>query len=237
MFTETEYIRGLSESQAHLSDTDLRMLRFHYFAHEHTVTPLQMSTSFGWLNGGTSHLHYGRLGKKLAQAMQKNIKKLYGTAYPVRVLAEFTGAAPVKWIMWDNLVEAIKKIALFPDDHVIHFPEEVSEAEKYFEGATFLVHVNLYERSSRARAACIRHHGSRCIICDFDFAAFYSPSMQGFIHVHHLRSLSEISETYQVDPVHDLVPVCPNCHAVIHSRKPAYSIEEVRELITKGVAS
>ena len=49
----------------------------------------------------------------------------------------------------------------------------------------------------------------------------------GFIHVHHLRQLSEIRKEYLVDPIKDLRPVCPNCHAVLHLRNPAYSIEEV----------
>jgi predicted HNH restriction endonuclease len=40
--------------------------------------------------------------------------------------------------------------------------------------------------------------------------------------------LSEIGGEYIVDPVADLRPVCPNCHAVLHRRIPAYSIEEVR---------
>jgi predicted HNH restriction endonuclease len=40
-----------------------------------------------------------------------------------------------------------------------------------------------------------------------------------------------LAREYVVDPVADLRPVCPNCHAVLHSRRPAYSIEEVRGLL------
>jgi predicted HNH restriction endonuclease len=59
----------------------------------------------------------------------------------------------------------------------------------------------------------------------------YGPEVEGFIHVHHLRALSDLAREYVVDPVADLRPVCPNCHAVLHSRRPAYSIEEVRGLL------
>jgi|ERR1700734_3962751 len=52
-------------------------------------------------------------------------------------------------------------------------------------------------------------------------------SVLGFIHVHHLRQLSDIRKEYLVDPIKDLRPVCPNCHAVLHLRNPAYSIEDV----------
>lgn len=59
----------------------------------------------------------------------------------------------------------------------------------------------------------------------------YGPEFAGFIHVHHLRPLSGIGGGYVVDPVEDLRPVCPNCHAVIHHGGRLRSIEEVRHLL------
>jgi 5-methylcytosine-specific restriction protein A len=55
--------------------------------------------------------------------------------------------------------------------------------------------------------------------------------MTGFTHVHHLKLLSTVGSGYQVDPIEDLRPVCPNCHAVIHRREPPYSIDEVRAFL------
>ena len=55
----------------------------------------------------------------------------------------------------------------------------------------------------------------------------------GFIHVHHLKPLSDIGGEYQVDPVKDLRPVCANCHAMIHSKKPAYTLEEIKKATQK----
>ena len=52
-----------------------------------------------------------------------------------------------------------------------------------------------------------------------------------YIHVHHLRPLSEIKASYVVDPKEDLRPVCPNCHAVIHLRKPSFTLEEVLAML------
>jgi predicted HNH restriction endonuclease len=48
--------------------------------------------------------------------------------------------------------------------------------------------------------------------------------------VHHLRPISEIAEEYEVDPVKDLRPVCPNCHAMIHRTPQLYSIEEMKNI-------
>jgi HNH endonuclease len=110
-------------------------------------------------------------------------------------------------------------------------PEEVLSASTFPEGAVERILVNRYERDPRARSACIARYGTRCSICGFDFVVKYGEVMIGFIHVHHLKSLATVGPQYEVDPVRDLRPVCPNCHAVLHRRDPAYSIEEVAEFI------
>lgn len=114
------------------------------------------------------------------------------------------------------------------------FPEELLPGETFPEGATRQVLVNTYERNPAARRRCIDHYGARCIVCEFDFGAVYGEAAEGFIHVHHLKPLAEIGATYEVDPVVDLRPVCPNCHGVIHLRVPPYSIEEVTELLRRS---
>jgi predicted HNH restriction endonuclease len=111
------------------------------------------------------------------------------------------------------------------------FPDAVDAADDFREGSVRRVIVNAYERNDLARQRCIEHYAARCYICRFDFGTTYGQVVEGFIHVHHLRSLAEIGSEYVVDPVADLRPVCPNCHAVLHSRKPAYSIDEVIEFL------
>ena len=72
-----------------------------------------------------------------------------------------------------------------------------------------------------------------CCLCGFNFGEVYGEVAEGFTHVHHVRPLSEIREEYEVDPVNDLRPVCPNCHAVLHRRVPAFGIEEVRAMLRR----
>src|SRR5262249_62344989 len=107
-------------------------------------------------------------------------------------------------------------------------PGEVARLSLYVEGTTRRISVNAYERSREAVLECKARRGTRCIVCGFDFGAVYGDEFVGFIHVHHLRPLSEIGEEYEVDPVADLCPVCPNCHAVIHHGGRLRSVEEVR---------
>jgi 5-methylcytosine-specific restriction protein A len=122
-----------------------------------------------------------------------------------------------------------------PDAKEQPFPEEVPGGVRLFEGAVRQVLVNAYERNATARAVCIGHYGPVCVACGFNFGSSYGKLAEGFIHVHHIRQLSEIGESYIVDPIADLRPVCPNCHAVIHLGGESRSIEEVRQLLAGRV--
>lgn len=106
-------------------------------------------------------------------------------------------------------------------------PEEL-DGGRYVEGAARTVSVNAYERSPAARAKCLAHHGYACVVCSFDFESAYGELGRHYIHVHHLVPLAEIRAEYVVDPVRDLVPVCPNCHAMIHATRPCLGIEQLR---------
>lgn len=114
--------------------------------------------------------------------------------------------------------------SLWPDD----LPEG---GQAYIEGLAQQVIVNRYERSPDARAACISHYGCVCQVCHIDFRKRYGALGTGFIHVHHVLPISSVGSEYFVDPVVDLVPVCPNCHAMLHRREPPLTIEGLRELL------
>ena len=118
-----------------------------------------------------------------------------------------------------------------PIDAALRLDDELSDDEPFVEGSARRVNVNAYERDASARAACIRHFGVECDVCGMSFERFYGPDAHGFIHVHHLRPLSEIGVQYTVDPIRDLRPVCPNCHAMIHLTRPPRTIEQVKALI------
>jgi 5-methylcytosine-specific restriction protein A len=112
-------------------------------------------------------------------------------------------------------------------------PEEIDSDEILIEGAKMRVLVNAFERNPKARQQCLEVYGYKCVICDFNFEAKYGKIGREFIHVHHLVELSTIGAPYEIDVFHDLRPVCPNCHAMLHKKKPAYTIEELREFINR----
>jgi hypothetical protein len=115
------------------------------------------------------------------------------------------------------------------------YPDELDKPETLFEGIKKTVLVNSYERNPIARKKCIEHYGAKCAVsnCGFDFEKLYGDIGKGFIHVHHLTQLSDIGQGYEVDPIKDLRPVCPNCHAMLHQKNPPYTINELNLKIQK----
>ena len=110
--------------------------------------------------------------------------------------------------------------------------EEISSPEKYSEGTRVAVTINAYERNPKARAACITHHGHVCAVCRFNFVSVYGDLGEGFIHVHHVIPIGKIGKEYEIDPIKDLIPVCPNCHAMIHRAEPPLTIDQLRQHIS-----
>ena len=138
----------------------------------------------------------------------------------------------------DGIAAELERIwSEFTGDDEFTYPEELDSGIVYFEGVKTQVPINSYERNLKARQKCIEHHGAICAVCEFDFEETYGPIGRGYIHVHHLVPLSEIRESYNVDPIKDLVPVCPNCHAMIHRRRPSpYTIEHIQQYMRKATA-
>lgn len=102
------------------------------------------------------------------------------------------------------------------------------------EGNVSEIKSNRYERSSMNRAACIQVHGAICAICGFDFGNIYGDFGKGFIEVHHIIPVSQMGEAYRLNPQEDLIPVCSNCHSMIHHRNPPLSLDELKDLIPKN---
>lgn len=99
------------------------------------------------------------------------------------------------------------------------------------EGASVSVWVNRYERSRINRANCLAIHGTRCKACELDLGEAYGRLGEGFIHVHHIVPVSQIGAGYFVDPLTDLVPLCPNCHAISHRSSPPASVDQLKAMM------
>ena len=98
--------------------------------------------------------------------------------------------------------------------------------------AVATIDVNRYERDVDASRVCLAFHGTSCAACGFSFEAFYGDAGTGFIEVHHVVPPAMLKGGYKLDPVADLVPLCPNCHAMAHlGVAPPRTVSELRTII------
>jgi len=147
---------------------------------------------------------------------------------------DFTSGEPIRTVL-DRL--GFETVRLGAADHP---PVPDPTAPPLLEGKEGQITRNARERNPIARRECIDHYrqlcGGRlaCRVCDLDFGERYGDLGEGFIHVHHLTPLAGADGPRIVDPRDDLVPVCPNCHAMLHRgrhRDEPRSIEELRGLV------
>lgn len=89
-----------------------------------------------------------------------------------------------------------------------------------------------YERNPKLRAQAIKIHGTKCIVCGFDFGKRYGPFGEGYIEIHHVTPHSSIKGEREIDPKKDLVPICSNCHRMIHKPKDTWlTIDDIQKMI------
>lgn len=110
--------------------------------------------------------------------------------------------------------------------------EKLDAVDKlHLEGGCNQVLTNKYERNPVNRQLCLMANGYCCKICGFDFEKMYGSLGKDFIHVHHIEKVSSHKTEYLVNPEVDLIPVCPNCHAMLHREEPPMRPDKLIEII------
>jgi 5-methylcytosine-specific restriction protein A len=109
--------------------------------------------------------------------------------------------------------------------------QEDDKQEIFIEGFANQVTLTRYERNPYARKVCLGHYGYSCSVCEFNFQKGYGDIGKDFIHIHHLTQIANIGKEYNIDPIEDLRPVCPNCHAMLHRKKSGLAIEELKSIM------
>jgi 5-methylcytosine-specific restriction protein A len=112
--------------------------------------------------------------------------------------------------------------------------DQLPDVEGLPEGAKVRVEINRYERDRRNRAAALAIHGYGCHACQLNLEELYGAAAAGLIEVHHVTPVSTLGDGYVVNPAVDLVPLCPNCHAVAHRRVPPFSVAEIASMLEEA---
>ena len=115
----------------------------------------------------------------------------------------------------EYVINAVKN-NIIDDTTLEASPDYITDTSGLYEGTIMQVCINKYERNHEARERCLAIKGYKCSVCGMNFEKVYGEIGHGFIHVHHIVPLSTIGKNYIIDPIKDLVPVCPNCHSMLH---------------------
>lgn len=219
------------------TEPDLNILKIVYESRNHEIRASEIASKLNISHHGAVNLQISRFSKRVVTktGIQPPLRRDGKPRWWHVPFLGYEKSGRFPWIMRPELVMAFEKVFGQVNSELAYSGEiTIEDAHTLSEGTVSQVFVNRYERNRRARSICIAHHGSKCIVCGFDFENVYGPIGKNKIQVHHIIPLSEIQQEYEVDPVRDLCPVCPNCHLIIHSKKEPFTIEEVRKMIIRS---
>lgn len=167
-------------------------------------------SNFGSIYECTDHNFYDRVRNKIAQIPEMDAEdKAANLQYSVhlRTFSQFLQSKAFKKLFKK---ESFKKAS--PKANKIAPKErEITEGEKK--------HVE-YERAHRSQALrqkCIDKYGFQCQCCGMNFSDLYGKEIgDRFIEVHHLKQIANFDKSRPQDYIENLVPLCSNCHSMIH---------------------
>lgn len=113
--------------------------------------------------------------------------------------------------------------------------QDDSSVYEFGEGRRMSAERQFFARNPALVAAAKKKHGFICQICKFDFGRAYGPLGEGYIEAHHLNPLSERDPSTWTDKlrtsVDEVCVLCANCHRMVHRKRPALSVDDVRKVL------
>ncbi|TCZ74907.1 HNH endonuclease [Flaviaesturariibacter aridisoli] len=232
----TQYSALLSS----LGEGRKKILLRHY-AYGPFLNTLLLARAIGYKDESAANLHIGSMGRSFCEQLGILPNQTY-TRSGIELPAYFTAVhnyGELGWELSPNLKKAMEQLEWVTQagllGHDILTTEEALIDRKLFqEGKLLQVQVNRYERDPKARKACLALHKPYCAGCAVDFKKMYGSDIVDIIHVHHIKPLAGYSKKRVTDVAKDLVPLCPNCHAVVHSGKKLMAISELKKRLASG---
>lgn len=216
--------------------SDINILRMIFESQNHELRASEIAVKLNLSHHGPVNLQVGRYSKRIVEkaGIQPPLRSNGKPRWWHVPFLGYERGGKFPWIMRPELAMAFEKV-FSTNSANFNWSGEITleDAPNLSEGALTQILVNRYERNRQARSICIDNHGCECVVCGFNFEELYGPIGKNKIHVHHLRPLSELQQEYEVDPIRDLAPVCPNCHLIIHSKREPFTIGEVINIINR----
>lgn len=218
------------EDKNFLSEAELEAIN--YARQKDVFSAAELAEHLGYKDYNAANLLVGNLGKKIANYYSVDLSRKSKSPGWWRIVCdgEYREGTFYWWVKKEFL-EALVETGWLSDTAETSAENAELLQTEFIEGSKKLTTTNRYERNREARTECLKYYGAVCCVCGFDFEKTYGKIGKGFIHVHHEVEISQIGSKYKVDPVKDLKPVCPNCHAMLHQKRPAYTVGELQDIL------
>lgn len=116
------------------------------------------------------------------------------------------------------------------EKEIHHIANAIKRNLAYFNGATFGAAEESYDfpegallshlhRMIEIRDSKNLKAAEICEVCHLDFSQVYKPISGGFLQLHLTVPVTELDSRKKYKP-DEFITVCPNCHAMLHKRRP-----------------
>lgn len=228
------YLNALDQALPLLSDLQRGILRVLMGSPEHTARAGQIARELG-VHHVTVNLEFSNMCLKVVGLMGMTADeslRLYPRRWQILALKGVGSTAKTFfWQLRPEVVSALEISVLTEGSDLER--DERAVATTLTEGESSISKESL-RRNAAARELCLSYHEPICKVCGLDFRLTYGAEFRDCIHVHHLNPMAQATSLRVVNPNTDLVPVCPNCHAVIHAHGALRSLDAVSAMMIES---
>jgi len=141
------------------------------------------------------------------------------------------GVREINKRIYEAILESVELLGSPNIDQPIPALSEEFESQT-LEGDKKYRYSSYYERRPIYRRQAVEIHGVTCMGCSFNFEETFGNHGRNYIHVHHVKPVSEFTSAKIIDPRTDMIVLCPNCHSMVHRNKGhTLSLMELKELM------
>lgn len=204
---------------------------------------------FGERAEGRAYFIYRDIDQNLVLWGKSIIKSVYGNSLSFKRFKPFPEGRRIRGLTYKDLTAVgvpawgagtFRYISEETADELDFIISDFNEtfddpAEEFWdtEGRSSLKRHVVKERSAKIiKAFKAQLTDFSCSICGFSFENVYGALGAGFIEAHHTIPIATLTAQTKIS-ISDLVPVCSNCHRMLHRSNPPLSMKKLHKVMQK----
>lgn len=162
-----------------------------------------------------------RWGKDLTRELSNVTSKYVFESYGYEIKEESVPLLRLEKIDRQTFIADV----IFPEDVERDAKEYMLHADKFIYGIKAR-----FENDPEIRLKVLKRQGMSCAICGFNYENFYGDVGRGYIQIHQV--IKDEMKMDEFDLEKDFIPICENCHGLIHRNKDEdLTVSELKQII------